>query len=138
MRAAKNSHLAIYPDPTAEKFEETALMKRCTYIPEVLQNFQCELETVRFLRLGAGAKILEHRDYMLGFENGVTRIHVPILTNPQVEFRLAGEILQMKEGEAWYLNFNLPHSVENNGAEPRVHLVIDCLVNDWMREIFAA
>jgi hypothetical protein len=33
----------------------------------------------------------------------------------------------MNEGEAWYLNFNLYHSVENNGRDERVHLVIDCV-----------
>ena len=137
LRAAKNTHLAIYPDPTAESFEETALMTRCEYIPEVLKTFECELKTVRFLQLGAGAKILEHTDYMLGFENDVVRVHIPVVTNPQVEFRLDGEVLQMREGEAWYLNFNLPHSVDNNGTKPRVHLVIDCLVNDWMRKIFS-
>lgn len=137
LRAAKNSHLAIYPDPAAEGFEDTELMLRCEYIPEVLKTFECELETVRFLQLGAGAKILEHRDYMLGFENGVARVHIPVQTNPQVEFRLDGEILQMQEGEAWYLNFNLPHSVNNNGATPRTHLVIDCLVNDRIRKFFS-
>jgi aspartyl/asparaginyl beta-hydroxylase (cupin superfamily) len=136
LRAAKDSHLAIYPDPVAEDFEDTELMARCEYVPEVLKKIECKLETVRFLRLGAGAKILEHRDYMLGFENGVARIHIPVQTNPQVEFRLDGEVLQMNEGEAWYLNFNLLHSVNNNGMKTRIHLVIDCLVNDWMREIF--
>src|SRR5881392_3501885 len=76
LRAPKNSHLPIYPDPAAEVFEETEAMNRCSYIPEVLKKFECEIETVRFLRLGAGAKILEHRDYMLGFEDGVARIHI--------------------------------------------------------------
>jgi hypothetical protein len=137
LRAAKNSHLPIYPDPVAAKgYENTEILARCSYIPEVLKTFQCELESVRLLKLGAGAKILEHRDYKLGFEDGVARIHVPIETNPQVEFRLNGKLLQMREGEAWYLNFNLPHSVNNNGASERIHLVIDCLVNDWMRNIF--
>ena len=42
----------------------------------------------------------------------------------------------MKEGEAWYLNFNLKHSVVNRSAEDRVHLVIDCVLNDWLREFF--
>ena len=136
LRAPKDSHLSIYPDPAAESFEETAEMNRCSYIPEVLKSFECELETVRFLRLGAGAKILEHRDFKLGFEDGVARIHIPVATNPQVVFRLGGEDLEMKEGEAWYLNFNLPHSVENNGEKDRVHLVLDCIVNDWMKNYF--
>jgi len=27
------------------------------------------------------------------------------------------------------------HSVLNRGATPRVHLIIDVVVNDWLREI---
>ena len=38
----------------------------------------------------------------------------------------------MGEGEAWYLNLNLRHSVVNSGPTPRVHLVIDCVVDDWL------
>lgn len=136
LRAAKDSNISIYPDPTADEFVETESFKRCEYVPEVLKIFQCQLETVRFLRLGAKAKILEHRDYMLGFENGVARIHIPVETNSQVTFCLNGKTLQMKEGEAWYLNFNLPHSVANPSSQARVHLVVDCLVNDWMKDIF--
>ena len=88
LRAAKNTHFQIYPDPKAESFESTEMLKRCAYIPKVLDFFECELETARFLRLEAGAKILEHRDYKLGLEDGVARIHIPLETNPQVEFWL--------------------------------------------------
>ena len=42
----------------------------------------------------------------------------------------------MNEGEAWYLKFNLKHSVRNNGAAERVHLVVDCVANDWLRSFF--
>jgi hypothetical protein len=42
----------------------------------------------------------------------------------------------MREGECWYVNFNLAHAVENRGASDRVHLVIDGLVNDWVRTVF--
>jgi hypothetical protein len=114
------------------------MLERCSYIPKVLKTFECELESVRLLRLGVQSNIIEHRDYMLGFEDGVARIHIPVETNPLVEFRLKGEVLQMREGEAWYLNFNLPHSVANDGKDARIHLVIDCLVNDWVSNIFAA
>ena len=41
----------------------------------------------------------------------------------------------MKEGECWYLDLSLPHWVENHGKTDRIHLVIDCLVNDWLREL---
>lgn len=136
LRATEGAHVQLYPDPTATGFEDTEMLSRCTYIPAVLKAFECELETVRFLRLGAGATIREHRDYKLGFEDGIARVHIPVKTNSQVEFFLNRKRVEMQEGEAWYLNFNLHHSVKNNSDEDRVHLVVDCIVNDWLREFF--
>ena len=112
------------------------MLARCSYVAEVLATFKCELESARFLRLGAGSNIREHRDYQLGYEDGVVRVHIPVQTNPQVEFYLDGQKIDMKEGEVWYLNFNLKHRVVNGGESDRVHLVVDCALNDWLRAFF--
>jgi hypothetical protein len=136
LRAAKDSHVQLYPDPTASIYEDTEMLRRCRYIPEVLATFKCEIESARLLLLAAGSNILEHRDYKLGYEDGFVRVHIPVQTNAQVEFYLDGALLQMNVGEAWYLNFNLKHRVENGGAQDRVHLVIDCILNDWLRGFF--
>lgn len=139
LRAAKGAHVQLYSDPNAKDgFVDTEMMARCSYVPKVLETFQCEMTSVRFLKLGAGSQIRRHRDYQLGFEDGEIRIHIPVLTNPQVEFILNDERLDMKEGEAWYLNFNHYHSVSNNGSTDRVHLVMDCVVNDWLLSYFQA
>lgn len=139
LRAAKDAVISIYPDPVAENgYEETASLRRCAYIPSVLRAFQCELESVRFLKLAARSQILEHQDYCLGFENGVVRVHIPVETNDEVDFFHNGKRLEMQPGEAWYLNFNLMHSVNNRSEKDRVHLVIDCILNDWMRSFFPA
>ena len=45
--------------------------------------------------------------------------------------------MNMQPGEAWYLNFNLPHSVANRGTTDRIHLVIDCVMNPWLDAFFA-
>lgn len=135
LRVAKNSPLALYPDPVADSYEDSSMLARCDYVSEVLKSFKCELEVVRFLRLSAGAKILEHRDYKLAFEDGVARLHIPVVTNAQVEFFLDGQLLKMSEGETWYLNLNLKHRVNNFGTQDRVHLVLDCVVNDWLKDI---
>ncbi len=138
LRAVKGGVLAIYPDPNApDGYVETEQMTRCNYVPEVLRAFECELETVRFLKLGAGSRITQHRDYMLGFEDGFVRVHIPVVTNSQVDFVLNDEHLDMQVGEAWYLNVNCPHSVVNAGPTDRIHLVVDCVVNDWLRNFFA-
>jgi quercetin dioxygenase-like cupin family protein len=64
------------------------------------------------------------------------RIHIPVQTNPDVKFVVDGRALPLKEGEAWYINFNLPHRIYNGGATDRVHLVIDCRLNAWLDAMF--
>jgi hypothetical protein len=136
LRAAANAHVALYPEPTAETYVDTPTMARCPSVIEVLDKFECETESVRFLRLGAGAVIREHRDHKLSVEDGIARVHIPIKTSPGVEFYLDGKRIEMQEGEAWYLNFNLIHSVRNTTPDERIHLVIDCIVNDWFLGFF--
>ena len=138
LRAPADAHVALYPDPTAERYVDTESLARCPAVSAALSQFECETESVRFLRLGAGATIREHRDYKLSVDDGIARVHIPVKTSPHVSFYLNGKIVEMKEGEAWYLNFNLYHSVKNRGTEDRVHLVIDCIVNDWFRSLLAA
>ena len=136
LRSVGGLSTKLYPDPNSEgEVEDTAILGRCPNIRCVLATFKCPVRSARLLKLGANATIKEHRDYDLGFAVGEIRMHVPIITNRDVEFYLAGMKVEMKEGECWYLDFNLPHSVKNNGATDRVHLVIDCVVNDWLREL---
>jgi hypothetical protein len=58
------------------------------------------------------------------------------MTNSKVEFKLNGKLLPMHAGECWYANFSLPHFVSNFGDEERVHLVIDCIRNEWSDALF--
>jgi ribosomal protein S18 acetylase RimI-like enzyme len=126
----------IYPDPTAgNNFADTPLLACCPAASQVLGMLRCPQKSVRFLRLKVGSVIKEHRDYELGFEDGEVRLHIPVVTNPDVDFRLAGNRVVMQEGECWYLNVNQPHSVNNRGTTDRIHLVVDCVVNDWLREL---
>lgn len=129
----------IYPDPTAQgSFADTLLLSRCAYFRQVLASFECEVESARLLKLAAGSRIREHKDLNLGYEDGEVRIHIPVRTDELVRFFLDGHRLRMNEGESWYLNFNLPHRVENDSPADRVHLVLDCVLNDWLRAKFPA
>lgn len=116
------------------QYADTPLMQQCPYIQSVLQYFNCEMQSVRLMNLAAGAVIHEHTDHALDFESGEARFHIPILTNSEVSFMVQNEKIPLLPGECWYLNLSLPHSVRNDGTTDRVHLVIDCLVNDWLRE----
>ena len=104
---------------------ETLLLKKCHYFKEVIDSFKFPILSARILRLGVGAEIKPHRDHELGYENGNFRLHIPIITNADVQFILNGTELKMLPGECWYTNVNYLHSVKNLGTVDRVHLVID-------------
>jgi hypothetical protein len=133
----RQSH--IYPEVGPDKaFAGTPLLARAPYLQEVLASFECPLHSVRLLKLAAGSSILEHSDLLLSYEEGVARIHVPVQTDERVAFFLNGERVPMREGETWYLNFSLPHRVENRSPLDRIHLVLDCKPDEWLRAKFPA
>jgi hypothetical protein len=136
LRTTEGAHVPLYPDPSKNTYVDLEVLKRCPYIEEVLARFHCPLQLVRLLKLAPGSNIKEHRDYNLSYEDGEVRVHIPVQTNPEVEFAVAGQPLPMAEGECWYINFNLPHRIHNRGATDRIHLVIDCVLNDWLRGMF--
>ncbi|WP_415374439.1 aspartyl/asparaginyl beta-hydroxylase domain-containing protein [Patiriisocius sp. Uisw_017] len=115
---------------------ETLILKKCHYFKEVIESFKFPILTARILRLGVGAEIKPHRDHELGYENGNFRLHIPIITNADVQFILDGTKLRMFAGECWYTNVNYVHSVKNSGAVDRVHLVIDFERNKWSDKLF--
>lgn len=101
----------------------------------VLALFQTTIRSARLLRLGAGARIHEHRDPDLGQPGGDLRLHVPLLSPPDVEFLVDGLRVPMKAGECWFIDLSRPHRVDNPGSGARVHLVLDCQPNAWLLEL---
>jgi quercetin dioxygenase-like cupin family protein len=128
----------IYADPTARSFVDTPLLQGCDYFRRVLDTFECPLRVVRLMRLTPGSRIKEHTDLDLSFEDGMVRVHIPVTTNPEVEFQLNGSRVVLAAGSAWYLRLSDPHSVANRGSADRVHLVVDADVNAWVEALFEA
>lgn len=117
-------------------FEDTPLLAQCNYIQEVLSLLECPQTSVRLLKLEKDAVIKEHTDAGLNFEEGEVRLHIPIRTHELVDFYLDGQQLHMQTGECWYINASLPHRLANRSPVDRIHLVVDCVVNDWVRNLF--
>ena len=127
--------MSLYPDPAATGFVDTDYLARCSYVAEVLRSFECELNSARLLSLAPGAVIKHHRDYGLGPEDGEVRIHIPIQTHELVHFYLEEQRVPMAEGQAWFLNFNRFHRVDNFSPVNRIHLVVDCVMNAWLANL---
>jgi mannose-6-phosphate isomerase-like protein (cupin superfamily) len=119
------------------EFKDTQLLNSLPSLVKLMENLKCEKFSVRLLNLKAGAYIKPHKDHDLSFENGEARLHFPIFTNENVKFYLEDSLLTMKEGDCWYINANLTHQVFNDGLTDRIHLVIDCKVNDWLKAFFS-
>lgn len=137
LRSIGGDPTKIYPDPTGSlEFADTSILAACPAIAAALSVLSCPLTTVRLLALGPGAEIREHHDDRLGFEDGDVRLHIPIATGPGVTFNLAGHPVDMGVGECWYLDLRLPHRAANHSTKRRVHLAIDCKVDDWLRSVF--
>lgn len=129
---ASHPILQITSPPDCKDWTETEHLAACPAIAAFLLQFACPLAAVRLMRLGSGSAILEHFDHDLSADFGMARLHVPLTTNPEVEFLLNRRPVRMEPGECWYLRLAEPHAVTNGGLSDRVHLVIDAEVNDWL------
>lgn len=137
LRSVGGHPAIIYSTPAGslpDFYKNTPILERCPTFQAVINWFECQVNGVRLMCLDAGSQILEHTDEMDAGDLSEFRIHVPISTNPWVEFWVNGQLLPMQEGEIWYADFNTPHSVKNDGPTPRIHLVLDCTPNDWLLE----
>lgn len=79
---------------------------------------------VMLARMAPGGVIHPHRD-----ENPAAKwphkIHVPLLTNPDVTFFVDGKDYHFGEGEAVEVNNMGLHAVQNRGATDRIHLIFE-------------
>lgn len=101
---------------------------------QALQALPVELVSARLLRLGPGSRILEHCDPDLQGAQADRRLHIPLISPPQVDFMLDGQRIPMAAGECWYLDLARPHSVINRDSRERIHLVLDCRPGPWLEQ----
>lgn len=126
-------------DPSAagmETYQPTEALSHAPYFREILDGLECPKEVVRILTLPPGGHIKEHFDYHTNFQYGLLRLHIAIVTHPDVEFIIGGERVSFQPGELWFGDFSMTHSVENKSDVTRVHLVIDVQINDFILGLF--
>lgn len=119
---------------SGEDYFDTPLMDILPYMRRVVAFFKCDLRRVRLLALHPGATIGNHVD--LPAESALEiRLHLPILTNDAVSFKVDEKEIGMEPGDLWFVDVSRMHSASNSGQSVRVHLVIDCELNDWLRDL---
>ena len=128
---------SVFPSAAGtDHYQETEELERAPYYREILRELKCPKEVVRILFLPPQGHIKDHFDFHTSFQFGLLRLHIPIITHPDVEFLIDGQRVSWKEGELWYGDFSKVHSVKNNSQVVRVHMVIDVQINDFVLGLF--
>lgn len=102
----------------------TGYLEQSPYIQQVLASFGEVFGRSRLMGLAGGRAVPEHRDINYHWYNRV-RIHIPVITNPDVLFYCGNTHVHMEAGDTWIFDSWKPHRVENGSDENRVHLVVD-------------
>ena len=128
-----------YADGSWCDWLDTPQLKKCPYLQSVIKTFSdhTTVNLVRVLRLSPGSVVQKHTDPTLGIQipKAMIRLTVPIWSGDDVKFFLNGDIVEMKEGECWYLRLTDQHKVVNAGETDRVNLTIDIIPNDWVKDL---
>jgi len=120
--------------PTLEMFED-ALLPTLKMAAAHYEETTAGKEFIQLFGLGyfvratlvllkAGCSIAEHQDCNFSLTHS-HRIHLPIVTNDDVQFHVGSETIGLREGELYEINNRRTHSVDNNGPDDRVHLILD-------------
>ena len=102
----------------------TPALAACPYIQQALASFDTVWSRSRLMRLAAGAEVPPHGDMNRHWFHRV-RVHIPVITRPEVRFHCGGESVHMAAGEAWIFDNWREHRVLNGSPEARIHLVAD-------------
>lgn len=120
------------------RYLKTPVLKSAPYMEALIDSFPCEKVRVRLLQLRPGSRIYWHYDKEETFDQGNVRLHIPIITNPNVEFQVSHEDCRWLPGELWYGDFSFPHRLQNLGDAARVHMVLDMKVNEYVKGLLPA
>jgi hypothetical protein len=102
----------------------TPFLNRCPYIKQVLAAFRSVFGRSRLMLLAGQSVVPPHCDVNYHWFTRV-RIHVPVITFPEVSFHCNDRHVHMARGEAWIFDNWRSHWVENPTPHTRVHLVAD-------------
>jgi hypothetical protein len=111
-------------DAVSGEMKPTEALAACPYVRQVLASFDTVWSRSRFMRIAGGASVPQHSDIDYHWFHRV-RVHVPVVTRPEVRFHCGGESVHMAAGEAWVFDNWREHRVENPAPEARIHLVAD-------------
>src|SRR6185312_6094938 len=121
-------------DAIAGRMQPTEYLQGCPYLKHVLARLAAVWGRTRLMKLTAGAEVTPHADINYYWRDRV-RVHVPVLTHPEVRFICGDSEVNMAAGECWIFDTWRPHRVINPAAQERIHLVADTVGSEAFWEL---
>ncbi|MBM3660880.1 MAG: hypothetical protein FJW95_15460, partial [Actinobacteria bacterium] len=111
-------------DATSGPMLPTPHLAALPYTRRVMGAFDSVIGRSRLMRVPEEGDLYAHVDVAYTWRDHM-RVHVPVVSDPSVEFHCDGEIVHMAPGEVWIFDTWRRHKVVNPANHPRTHLVID-------------
>ena len=111
-------------DRVAGAMQPTAALLASPYLQQVLASFNTVWSRSRLMRIEGGGSVPQHSDTNHHWFYRV-RVHIPVITRPEVRFHCGDQSVHMAAGEAWIFDNWRPHKVLNPTSDARIHLVAD-------------
>lgn len=115
----------------------TSWLEACPYIREIMAELDAVWGRSRLMGLAPGAEVPDHVDIHYYWQTHI-RLHIPVITHPDVQFTCDGETIHMAPGECWTFDSFRRHGVRNRSDIHRVHLVLDTVGGSALGELIAA
>lgn len=118
---AKGTHYpSVVTDPLwSELHEHTESL-----VAIVLAEYPGCTDTYRAITsIHAGDYVPHHTDTIP--DGWMARVHIPLVTNPEAWFIIAGKEHHLDVGMSYLVNPAIPHAVRNAGTTSRIHLMFD-------------
>lgn len=115
----------------------TRFLKASPYLQEVMATLDCVWGRARLMGLAPGASVPPHVDTNYYWRTHI-RVHIPIVTNPDVSFTCGESTVHMAPGECWLFDTFRPHQVHNAGSQKRIHLVADTIGGERLWDLVHA
>ena len=94
------------------------------YTRRVMGALDSVIGRSRFMRIPEEGDLYAHVDVAYYWRDHL-RVHVPVVSDPSVEFHCGNESVHMAPGEIWIFDTWQRHKVVNPAHHPRTHLVVD-------------
>lgn len=121
-------------DATRGAMSPTPVLERLPYVRQVMASLDSTVGRSRLMRLDGNAEATSHVDTNY-YWMGRVRIHVPVITQPEVEFLCGAARVHMRAGECWIFDTFNTHNVINPLPTRRIHVVVDTVGSDALWEL---